>query len=187
MSAVPPPARPRWNVTLIVSLCVNLLLAGVIAMAVARFGWPQPLFPMESGQGPMPGQFERQQVHQIMSPRVLMHVAPDKQDALRAVTKAHRERLDSLRAASIDARREVLRLYTAPSYDKLAIDAALIRMQAADAAFEIEMLKIAAETGAVLTPEERQKVIQFQPHGHGGPGWYRHGDGDGPPRQGDNR
>ena len=182
MSALPPPARPRWNVALIVSICVNLLLAGVIATAVVRFGWPSPLFPMGGpmGGGPMQGQLERQQVHQIQSPRLLMHIAPDKQDALRAVMKAHKDRLDPLKADALNARREVVRIYTAPSYDKPALEQAFARMQAADAAFEIELLKIAAETGAVLPPEERQKVIAFQPHDHGGPGWHRHGDG--PPR-----
>jgi Spy/CpxP family protein refolding chaperone len=185
MSALPPPARSRWNVTLIVSLCVNLLLAGVIAMAVVRFGWHQSLFPMGGpmGGGPMQGMVERQQVHQIMSPRVLMHVVPGKQDALRAVTKAHRDRLNTLKADALNARREVVRLYTAPSYDKPALKQAFARVQAADAAFEIEMLKIAAETGALLTPEERQKVIVPQPHDRGGPGWRRHGDDQ--PNRGD--
>ena len=90
MSAILPPGRPRWNAALIVSLCVNLLLAGIIATAVVRFTWHHPMFAM--GGGPMPGQIERQQVHQIMSPRVLMHVAPDKQDALHAIIKAHQDR-----------------------------------------------------------------------------------------------
>ncbi len=174
MSALPPAARPRWNVALIVSLCINLLLAGIIATAVVRFAWHRPLFPM--GGGPMQGLVERQQVHQIMSPRVLMHVVPDKQDALRAILKAHKDRLDPLRADALNARREVVRFYTAPSYDKPTLDQAFARMQTADAAIEIEMLKVAAEAGAVLTPEERLKVIESQPHDHGGPGWHRHGD-----------
>jgi Spy/CpxP family protein refolding chaperone len=180
MSTILPPARPRWNVALIVSLCINLLLAGVIATAVVRFTWHHPMFPIGGpmGGGPMQGQLERQQVHQIMSPRVLMHVAPDKQDALRAVMNAHHDRLEPLKADALNARREVVRLYTAPSYDKPAVDAALARVQAADAAFEVEMLKIAAEAGAVLTPEERQKVIESQPHDHGGPGWHHHGVGE---------
>jgi uncharacterized membrane protein len=180
MSALPPPARSRWNVTLIVSLCVNLLLAGVIATAVVRFTWHHPMFPMGR---PMQGMIERQQVHQIMSPRALMHIAPDKQDALRAIMKAHHDRLEPLKVDTLNARREVVRLYTAPSYDKPALEQAFARMQTADAAFEIEILKIAAETGAVLTPEERQKVIEPQPHDRGGPGWRRHGDDQ--PNRGD--
>lgn len=185
MSAIsPPPARRTWNVALIISICLNLVLAGIIAAAVYRFAGIRPMFPGAS----MPPPVERMQIHQIMSPRALMHAVPDKVDAIRAVARSHRARLEPLRAEALAARRDVLRLYSAPNLDKAGLDQALARMQAADAALEIEMLKVTAETGAVLSPEDRKNVLQSQPHDHGFHvdfgGWHHGGGpgGDRPPQ-----
>jgi uncharacterized membrane protein len=184
MSAISPPERPRRNVALIISLCVNLVLVGIIATAVVRMHYFHPMMSGGRMGGPgMAGMAERQQVRQMMSPRVLMAVAPDKQDALRAVGRAHRDQLDSLRAAAVAARREVLRLYTAPTLDRPALDQALTRMQQADAALESEAVKATAEAGAVLSADERKRVLGWQPRGgrgHGG-GWHGRRGGDGPP------
>jgi hypothetical protein len=137
--------------------------------------------------GPLGPQPDRVQVRQILAPRLLMRAAPDKADVLREVVKGHRDRIDALRTASQTARREVLRLYQAPTFDKTAVDQALARMQTADGALFTEMLKVASESGALLSPEERKKVAEWQPRGpgfgaRGGRGfdgnWQRHG---GPP------
>ena len=160
----PPPGRTGWNIALIVSVCLNLVLAGVIAMAVYRFAGHPPPF---GHGGPMGGMADRVQVRQIMSPRILSHVAPAKADAIHAAAGPHRARLDPLRAAATAARREVLRLYAAPVFDKPAFDAALAKLQAADAALEIEVFKMASDTAAVLSPEERHKALEWQPRDHG--------------------
>jgi Spy/CpxP family protein refolding chaperone len=179
MSAVSDP--PRRNVALIVSICVNLVLAGIIAMAVFRFQFRPPLIaPIGGHSGPVSGPLERQQVRQLMSPRLLMRVAPDKRGAIRDIAQPYRHDLDGLRDASAAARREVVRLYTAPVYDKAAVERALAKMQAADSAFELKLTKVATEAGGLLTPEERQAVIAWQPRGfHGSGGRHGHGDGFG--------
>jgi Predicted integral membrane protein len=175
MSAIPPPERPRWSVALIVSLCVNLLLAGIIAMAAFRFAFHPPL-PMMGGPG-FHGQPERQQIRLLLAPRGLMHVVPEKRDAIQAVLEPHHARMDALRADSLAARREVLRLYAAPTLDKPALDKAFARMLETDAAIEAELVKMSSDVGTLLTADERKKVLEWR--GHGFHDW-RGRDGDGP-------
>lgn len=183
MSAIPPPERPRWSVALIVSLCINLLLAGVIAMAVFRFAFRPPPPMMMGGPGG-PGfhsQPERQQIRLLLAPRGLMHVVPEKQDAIRTALEAHHPRMDALRADSLAARREVLRLYAAPTLDKVALDKAFARMLQTDAAVEAELVRMSADVGALLTADERKKVLEWRGHGfHGWRGRDDDGRGDGP-------
>jgi uncharacterized membrane protein len=176
MSALPPPERPHRNVALIISICVNLVLAGIIAMAVFRLMFHAPGGVLMGGPAGGPGQPERVQVRMVMSPRLLMHAAPDKRDAIRAVMDMHRDRLDPLKAEAVNARREVLRLYGEPNLDRAALDKAFARMQQADAALEIALVKMSAEAGALLNPEERKRVLEWQPHG----GRHGRGHGDGP-------
>ena len=193
MSATPP---RHSNVALIVSLCVNLVLAGVIATAVFRFAVHPTDGRVVSSSAPMAPSPERVQVRQILTPHMLMRAAPAKADAIRDVIKAHRDRIDPLRAASQVARREVLRLYGAPTFDKPAFDQALARMQAADAAVFTEVLKVASESGALLSPEERKKAAEWQQHDHefghehgqgfGGNWQHRGPHGDGPNRDAPN-
>jgi uncharacterized membrane protein len=184
MSATPPSGR-GWNVALIVSLCVNLVLAGIIATALVRFSffWHHPPAP----PAPPPAQ-ERVSVRQILIPRILIRVVPAKADAIRDLANSHKGRVDALRAESAVARRDVLRLYGEPAFDKPAFEQALVRMRAADAALETEVLKLAVETGNMLSPEERKAVAEWQPpHGRGfgdGRGWQHRGGPGGPPGDG---
>jgi uncharacterized membrane protein len=156
---------PRFNTALIVSLCVNLLLAGVIAMAAFRF------FPQENATTavnvPPPGSPERAQVRQLMSPKFLSQVSPESADRIRDIVDAHREKLDHLRVEAQAARREILITFGAPQLDKAALDKALTRMQVADAAVQAEILRAMAETATILTPEERKKAAEWRGH-HGG-------------------
>ncbi len=170
----------RSNVALIISLCINLLLAGVIVMALLRFAVHGPLFggrvPIPAGPGA-----GRAQMHQTLSPRLLMHVAPEKSDEIRALVHAHRARIDALRADSMAARRAVMDAFTASRFDKAAFEKALTHMQAADAALETEILKVVSDAALTLTPEERQRAATFRSLGHGfGEGHgrrWRHGRG----------
>lgn len=166
------PVAPRApsNVPLIISLCVNLLLAGLIAIPLVRFALHGPMFrpPMHDALGPG---MERAQLHRMLSPRTLMHIAPDKVDKIKAVLDSHRGRIDELRAQSMTARRKVMDVFGAAKFDQPAFDKALADMQAADSAFEKEILKVVSETAGTLTPEERQKASQWRDH----PMMFRHG------------
>lgn len=184
------PAAPRSNIALIVSLCVNLLLAGVIAMAVFRFiahqqdrYLPQEMPPQQQSKQPA----ERAQVRQLLSPKFLSHLAPQKADQIQDIVDSHREKLDHLKVEANAARREVLTIFAAPTLDQPALEKALARTQAADAKIETEIMKVAAEVAAKLSPEERKKAADWRGHHFGGPmGWHPDHDGARPgPRPGD--
>jgi uncharacterized membrane protein len=175
----------RWNIALIVSLCLNFLLAGVILTAVLRFALhkPEPFF--HGAPPPMAAGMERGQMHAMLSPRTLMRAAPEKRDAIFAVIGKHHGRIDALRAGSMAARQEVMRLFSQDKLDRPALDKALTQMQQADAALETEILSIVSETAIVLTPQERRAAAEAAKHGRGhgggfGGGWRHHGGPDGP-------
>lgn len=185
MSDTPP---PRSNAPLIISLCLNLVLAGIIAMALMRFAMHGPFFG-HGGPDPLGQSPERAQVHMALSPRTMMHIAPEKADTIRTLIQAHRGRIEALRGEAMTARRHVLEVFGAQNFDKAAFEKSVAQMQTADAAFEAEILKLATETALTLTPEERQRAAAWRGRGHGRDGRgegrgmrWRHGhDGDEPP------
>ncbi len=182
MSSQSAPRRAS-NVALIVSLCLNFLLAGLIVTAVVRFSMMHPLF------GAMaPGDFTRgggmghgMWQMQPLSPQAMMNAAPGKAGQIRSIIEAHSPRIHELRMSSFDARNEALRLLAAPEFDKSAYDKSLAKLQSADAALEAEVLKAVSECAAALSPEERRAAASAPPdwgrgHGHGhGHGWGHHG------------
>lgn len=178
---------PRSNAALIISLCVNLLLAGIIAIPLVRFAMHGPMFGHGMPRDALGQSAERVQVHQALSPRTLMHVAPEKAAEIRGMIEAHRPRIEELRARSMAARRHVLDVFATRNFDKAAFEKALADMQVADSAFESEILKLASDAALTLTPEERERAIAWHGRGFRGPGYgmgWRHGrghGGDGPP------
>ncbi len=180
----PTVVRPRANhIPLIISLCVNLLLAGVIAIPLVRFAMHGPRFEhhfMHDPLGPSP---ERAKVQSMLSPRALFFAAPEKADQFKAVFRAHHERVAQLRGDAMAARRKVIETFSAQQFDKAAFDKALVGMQAADSAFEGEILKVVSESAAMLSPEERRKAIAFRPGPpmFGDRGRWGHGPAGTPP------
>lgn len=169
--------RKESNVALIVSVCLNFLLVGLIVTAVVRLSVVYPIF--GRGMGGFEGAHIRGQMHQMLSPHMLMHAAPDKAEAIHGVIDAHGARIDALRQAALDARQDVMRVFTAPRFDKAAFERAVARLQSADAALEGEVLKIVEESAETLTPEERRAAATQVGHGHG---WhFGHGHGAPPP------
>ena len=168
-----PQPAPRTHTALIVSLCVNLLLAGVIAMAAVRHFTEQPEPPVAAAPVQPP---ERGQMRQLLSPRFLSHVAPDQAVKIRDIVDAHREKLDHLKVEANAARREVLTLFGAPVLDKDALVKALARTQLADAAVETEVMHISAEIAPILPPAQRKQAADWHGHhmmgGGGMMGWH---------------
>lgn len=181
-------AAPHSHTALIVSLCVNLILAGVIAVALLRVVTrpPEPIAPPAA----LPAGNERAQLRQLLSPRMMFAIAPEKRDQIHAVLKAHREKVDALRAQTDAARKDVRDRFIAKSFDKPAFEKALARLHKADSDLEAEVLKVSLELSGLLTPEERARAATYKPHRHGpggmgggkrgDKGWH-HGRDDGPP------
>jgi len=146
------PARNRPSVLLIVSLCLNVALIGLIAIALARFG--------------MHG-FEPRDAKGGLSAQALMRMAPSERAKIETLVAAHRGRLRELRGAATQARADSFALLTSPGFDPAEFARSLAAVQSADAALEAETLKLTADSIAVLTPAERARVAQTvrRPHG----------------------
>jgi len=157
----PVPAAKPSNVALIASLCLNLILIGVIAMGAWRAYQAPPPPPMEpDGFFPM---------------HALMRLAPDKADAIHKILDAHRDRLRALHEAAMKARADAHAEIADPNFNQAKFDAALVRVQVADQAFESELLKMISECVAQLSPEERKAVAEHHAQ-HPGTRWHRHGE-----------
>jgi uncharacterized membrane protein len=153
--AAPPPRKA--SVALIVSLCLNVVLIAVIVVAVARVAMMRQMWP-EIGNIRQAERHGVVPVQMILNPRAMMHGAPSERDKIRSVILAHRDRVKALREASMAARRDVMKEFTAATFDKAAFEQSLSRMQSADQALETEVMRVMAESAATLTPEERQAV-----------------------------
>lgn len=174
MSDVDQPRAKGTNIALIVSVCLNLILVGLIVTAVVRIALFHPMFGSLMAQHP-PGRGIV--VQQVLSMRALMHAAPAERAKLRAVAVAHRDRVKALRQEALDARQDVLNRFSQPDFDPAAFDAAVKRMHEADSALESEVLKIMYESAVTLTPEERQAVVQQYKDDDGPWRWRRRGGG----------
>ncbi|HEY0283406.1 MAG TPA: periplasmic heavy metal sensor [Rhizomicrobium sp.] len=161
----------KSNVALIISLCINLVLAGVIAMGGYRAFHHGPMFGntpgFEKGYGGGHGQ-------RPMGSRALMHLLPAETGKVKAVADAHRDRVFQLRSEARQARRDVLRTFASPDFSQQAFDRALERVRNADAALEAEELKVVSESVAALTPDERRAAVE-RAREHRGFGMHRGG------------
>jgi uncharacterized membrane protein len=157
--APPPPSLWRWP--LIVSICLNFLLIGLFCMTFVRFAAFGPGPDAHRGGLPLLGVG-----HGILGPDMMKHYTPDKAAALERVLDAHRAKLVALRAATFAARHDAAKVFLSNT-DRPALDRALDRIRAADAAFEAETMTTVSECAVVLTPEERRAVAESWKHDHG--------------------
>lgn len=137
-------ARRQPSVLLIVSLCLNVALIGLIAIAAMRF---QDAFQMKGHK-------------RELSPQALMRIVPAERDKLQTIVDTHRPRLRELRAAAMNAREASLRILASHDFQPEAFERSLAAVEQADAAFQSEIVKETAESVAMLTPQERQAVAQ---------------------------
>ena len=189
-SAAPSPtggaSSRKSHAALIISLCINLILVGIIAMAFVRMHFFPPPF---GGMGMMEGHghgMMLRQMQESLTPRAFQHAAPAKSDKIEAIVGAHRPHLRELGASSIDARRKAFEVFSAPKFDRNAFDQSLARVENADAALEKELLSVVSESAVTLSPEERRAVAAererrgpFMFHQH-----FRHELGAPPPAGG---
>ncbi|MDE2630706.1 MAG: periplasmic heavy metal sensor [Alphaproteobacteria bacterium] len=135
--------RRKSNVALIVSLCINLILMGVIAVGLLRaFG---PMF--ANGQRPL-------------VPFGIMRLVPADGDKIKTIIAAHQDRILELRRGAMAARRDMWHAFAAPDFSQPAFDRALQRVRDADAAMEAEELKVVSESVAALTPDDRRNAVE---------------------------
>lgn len=135
-----------WKFFLVGSLVLNAFLVGGIAGGA--YQW-----------------FATQRVQEAApAARVALRFAADRlsperqRQFLDAIREARRQGRDYARGGR-EARREVLDLLAAPQLDRAALDAALARTRAADAALRTQVENAVADFAATLSPEERLKFV----------------------------
>lgn len=176
-TAAPTPSRGtgRSNVALIISLCINLIFAGIIAAAFVRLH----VFPPHRFGGPdmmgMHGHgMQLWQMQQSLTPQAFQRAAPAKSDKIEAIIDAHRQHIRELGQSSMNARRDAFQVFQAQNFDRKAFDTSLDRVQSADAALEKEILAVVSESAGTLTPDERKAVAADRGFHGGGFLWRRH-------------
>jgi Spy/CpxP family protein refolding chaperone len=139
--AVTPKRQP--SVLLIVSLCLNLALIGLIAITLMRGGMHR---------------FERHEERFSLSAQSLMRAVPAEQAKIQAIVDAHRKQMRALRRQAMEARSESFRLLEAKDFNGDDFAKSLASVDAADAALEAETMATTAQAVAVLTPQERADI-----------------------------
>lgn len=179
------PAR-GWGIVLIASLCLNLLIIGTAATLWWRWstGHDDIIF-APRGDRAGPG---RHGGHGFglgrgpLNPHVMASLAPEKREMIRGVLQAHRDKVQTLRRASFEARRKATDTLAAPGYTPQKFAEALEQVRLADTALEAEVLETMKECAALLSPQERLVIARARREGGiGGPG-PEPKDGHGPGR-----
>jgi uncharacterized membrane protein len=145
MASAPDTPRRQPSVLLIVSICLNIALIALIAIAMTRVG-ARSFGPHERKGG--------------LSAQAALRAAPAEAPKIRAIIERRHPHLHRLRGEAMRARAESYRLLTAPDFDPQRYAQSLAAVQKADAALEAEVTAMAAESVATLTPAERAQFAR---------------------------
>jgi uncharacterized membrane protein len=140
----------RW---LLVSLVLNLFLAGVLAGAAWRWWAAERMQRAVAPTAPTSA---------AAQPRGLRYAAdellPEQRRAYRQSLRDVRRDSAALILSARESRQEVLRLLAAPQFDSAAMAAALARTREADAALRARVEGSVVDFAKTLPPEDRQKL-----------------------------
>lgn len=153
------PRRRFFRLAALSTAFAGLAGAGFGALAHGRRG----------GRGPIdPAQMEERLDRMLKHVYVEIDATPEQQQKIDPLVKQAAEELRPLRAKVREARREGLRLFSADSIDRGAIERLrLEQMASADAASK-RFTQALADVAEVLTPEQRKTLAaRFARHGHG--------------------
>jgi uncharacterized membrane protein len=149
MSDVSAPRRGASTI-LIVSLCFNFFLAGIVVLGTLRA--------IQRAHAAVP-------VRQLLMPQAVKLLLPgDEQAKLDGIIAAHKEALDRYRDTAVETRAIAFREYQSKDFDAARFASDLEAIRVADGALEDEALKSMSETAAKLTPQERQTVTDHLKH-----------------------
>jgi uncharacterized membrane protein len=145
-----PVQRRTVSTLLIVSLCFNFFLAGIVVLGTLRA--------IQRAHAAVP-------VRQLLMPQAVKLLLPgDEQAKLDGIIAAHKAALDKYRDAAVELRAIAFREYESKDFDAAKFSADLEAIRVADGALEDEALRSMAETAAKLTPQERQTVADHLKH-----------------------
>ena len=141
-----PGPKPKRSTTLIVSLCINFFLVGVIAAGALG-----ALHHFQRSGGDRDG----------FDPRALMHMLPDaRRTELEPLLHGSRDEVRALLDAARDAREDAYRAFKQETFDAAAFDAAMTKVRTADDAVARATQTIIAEIAAKLSPDERARLAR---------------------------
>ena len=143
---------------LIASLCLNLILLGLILVGVGRV--VQAGFIAQPGGPLAPGQ-------------IMRSLPPDQAEKVRVLQRQHQPALRQARQGARKARLAAFRLFAGPNYSPESFAAALENVRAADAKLEEEAIALSRDVIGSLTPEQRQTIVQRIRTGANRPWWRR--------------
>ena len=153
------PRRRFFRLAALSTAFAGLAGAGFGALAHGRRG----------GRGPIdPAQIEEHLDRMLKHAYVEIDATPEQQQRIDPIVKQAAEELRPLRAKVREARREGLKLFSAESIDRGAIERLrLEQMASADAASK-RFTRALADVAEVLTPEQRKTLAaRFARHAHG--------------------
>ncbi|HXS05620.1 MAG TPA: periplasmic heavy metal sensor [Rhizomicrobium sp.] len=138
----PKPSRVRTTL-LVMSLCLNVGLIGLILVGLGRVG---------TGFIAQPG---------VMAPaQIARGLPPEQRGKILDIVAEHRDAMREKREAARRARLEAFRAFAASTYVPGDFAQALERVRAADAALEEEAVAMQRDVINVLTPEERARIAE---------------------------
>jgi uncharacterized membrane protein len=145
-----PSPRRGVSTVLIVSLCFNFFLAGIVVLGTLRA--------IQRVHAAIP-------VRQLLMPQAVKLLLPgDEQGKLDGIIAAHKEALDRYRDAAVETRAIAFREYESKDFDAAKFAADLEAIHSADSALEEEAIKSMSETAAKLRPQERKLVADHLKH-----------------------
>ncbi len=139
-----PPVYSRTRTTLLVmSLCLNVGLIGLILVGIGRAG---------GGFIAQPG---------IMAPaEIARGLPPEQREKILDIVAEHRDAMREKRQAARRARLEAFRVFAAPDFIAGDFARALDAVRTADAALEEEAVAMQRDAVNMLTPEERKLIAE---------------------------
>ena len=135
---------PRWMwIALVVSVGLNLLVAGVVASAA----WQ-----LRSGGGFGP--------HARIS-KFLATLPAERAETLREIVAGSQQRFRPLRREVRETRKELARIFAADPIDDQALSATLARLTDAEVKIRQAHGQLAIELAKSMTAEERQALVEW--------------------------
>ena len=157
MADQPRPSRGR-AVALVLSLCLNVLLIGLLVVGLGRA--VQGGFIAQPGGQLAPGQIARA-------------LAPADQAKVRGIIAQHQPAMRQARQGARRARLAAFRIFAAPDYTPDAFAQALEAVREADSRLEEQAIALLRDTVDTLTPDQRKAIVTRARSGANRPWWRR--------------
>jgi protein CpxP len=155
------PKKRGWGITTIVGVGIAAVIAIGAGAAVAQGGgW---------GKGGMHGMGMRFAEHKFERVMDEIDATDEQQDKIWAIVDKTRADLRPVGREFRDSREEVMALMSAPTIDRVAVEALRAKRIAAIDAASKQAVAALVEAAEVLTPEQRAKLVE-EMKDHKGPG-----------------